>query len=240
MGNSRAWFCPLSGREEIVNFYQVPAQRIHILPHPTPAYALAAPANSADLARFDLPADYLFYPAQFWAHKNHINLLLALKQLREKGLRVPLVLTGSDFGNLRFVQEQVSALGLHDQVKILGFVSQEEMIALYRGALGLSYMSFFGPENLPPLEAFALGCPVIAAQVSGADEQMGNAAILVDPADPAAIAAAIRKLHSDKKLRQQLIARGRKRAAKWTVQDFVRGAFEILDSFESVRRTWGD
>ena len=231
-----------AGREEIRAFYQVPEDRIHILPHPTPAFAMQPPQqSSADLlASLDLPKGYLFYPAQFWPHKNHINLLLALRQLRDEGLEVPLVLAGSDFGNQQFVQEQVQELGLEEQVRILGFVSKPELIALYQNALALSYPTLFGPENLPPLEAFALGCPVIASAVSGAAEQMGDAALLVDPLKPDEIAAAIRKLHGDAKLRKDLAARGKQRAAQWTVDDFVLGAFEILDGFEPVRRTWRD
>ena len=95
-------------------------------------------------------------------------------------------------------------------------------------------------ENLPPLEAFALGCPVIAARVSGAEEQMGEAAILVDPVDVDEIAAAIRRVHGDVRLRTQLVDAGKMRAAAWTVQDFVRGAFGIIDQFEAVRRVWRD
>lgn len=230
-----------AGKAEIENFYQVPGERIHILPHPTPAFALQPPNLAQDaLAKFDLPKDYLFYPAQFWPHKNHVNLLLALRQLKDAGLKVPLVLVGSDYGNQEYVEEQVQALGLEDQVRILGFVSKPELIALYQHALALSYLTLFGPENLPPVEAFALGTPVIASAVSGAEEQMGGAALLVDPLKPDEIAAAIRKLQGDAKVRQDLVARGKKRAAQWTVDDFVRSAFKILDDFEPVRRAWRD
>ena len=90
------------------------------------------------------------------------------------------------------------------------------------------------------MEAFALGTPVLASAVSGAEEQMGDAALLVDPLDPAAIAAAIKQLHGDKELRAKLIKRGKTRAAKWTMDDFVKGAFQVLDNFAPLRRTWRD
>jgi len=184
---------------------------------------------------------YLFYPAQFWAHKNHMTLLLALKTLKDKHkLVVPLVFVGSDFGNRPYIEEQIKALGLEEQVQILGFVEQSEMIALYKHALALTYVTFFGPENLPPLEAMALGCPVIASDVIGADEQLGSAAMLVDPASPEDIAASIAKLSGSTKVRSRLVSRGHKRAANWTVGDFVLTAFDILDSFEAIRRVWRD
>lgn len=224
------------GKREVIDFVQVPTDRIHILPHPTPAYAINASSRGKLLAGID--PGYLFYPAQFWAHKNHINLLVALKQLKDEGQAFQLVLAGSDYGNLAHVEKTVSALGLQSQVRILGFVSTEELTALYRQALALTYVSFFGPENLPPLEAFALGCAVIASRVDGAEEQMGDAALLVDPSNPEEIAAAIRRISEDAALRATLIEKGHKRAMKWTADDFVQGVFTILDRFEPIRRNW--
>ena len=228
-----------AGKREVAKFLQIPEERIHILAHPTPAYALDAARRKSPLnAGLGLAPGYLFYPAQFWAHKNHINLLLALKQLRDKGLVIPLVLVGSDFGNQEHVQQTIRDLGLVDQAKILGFVDTQTLIALYQNALALTYLSFFGPENLPPLEAFALGCPVIAARVDGAEEQLADAALLVDPASPSEIAAAIRKIYKDRNLRAKLLVKGHKRATRWTAVDFVQGVFEILDRFEPIRRVW--
>jgi glycosyltransferase involved in cell wall biosynthesis len=228
-----------AGKEEIVHFFQVPGERIHVLRHPTPAFALEASRRKNALdPGLGLSPGFLFYPAQFWAHKNHVNLLLAVKKLKDKGLVIPLVLVGSDFGNQTYVQKTIEELDLEGQVKILGFVGSQTLITLYQNALTLVYPSFFGPENLPPLEAFALGCPVIAANVDGAKQQFGDAALFIDPASPEEIAAAIRKLHKDKKLRAALVAKGSRRAKQWTAQDFVQGVFEVLGSFEPVRRTW--
>ena len=77
-----------AGKAEIEHFYQVPAERVHILPHPTPAYVLDESVGDGDgqevLDKYNLEPGYLFYPAQFWAHKNHTNLLYALKFLRDE------------------------------------------------------------------------------------------------------------------------------------------------------------
>jgi glycosyltransferase involved in cell wall biosynthesis len=97
-------------------------------------------------------------------------------------------------------------------------------------------MSLCGPENLPPLEAFALGCPVVASEIAGAAEQLGEAALLVDPCSPEEIANAIRLLLDDPERVRSLVEKGRRRAARWTGRDFVRGVFKMLDEFEPVRR----
>ena len=186
-----------------------------------------------------LSPGYLFYPAQFWPHKNHVALLQALRILKdEHGIVRPLVLVGSDKGNLDFIRNVAEQLGVAAQMHLPGFVSQQELIALYRNALALTYVSYFGPENLPPLEAFALGCPVVAADVDGAAEQLADAALRISPESPQQIAAAIKKLIDQPALRAALIDRGKKRALRFTGPDFVRGMFGIFDELSAARSCW--
>jgi glycosyltransferase involved in cell wall biosynthesis len=231
-----------AGKAEVVNFYDIPPERVRLIPHPTPAFAFCASRENREevLTRYGIPGGYLFYPAQFWPHKNHVGLLLALNLLREKhGLKLPVVFVGSDTGNINYVRQTAENLGLSSQVHFLGFVPRDDMIGLYRNAFALTYVTFFGPENLPPLEAFALGCPVIASKVSGAQEQLGHAALLVDPRDEEEIAKAIKLLYEDSALRQKLICRGLERAAKWNGEDCVKSVFAIIDEFQAIRRCWG-
>jgi glycosyltransferase involved in cell wall biosynthesis len=167
-----------------------------------------------------------------------VNLLLAAATLkREHQVDLPVVFVGSNKGTEECVREFAAQLQPSIDVAFLGFVPMKDLVALYRGAFALAYVTFFGPENLPPLEAFALGCPVIASDVSGAREQLGDAALFVDPRSPSQIAAAIKSLQ-DESLRRSLIDKGRARAERWTAKDFVRGVFAALDEFEPVRRCW--
>ncbi len=230
-----------AGRMEIERFYQVTSNRIKILPHPTPAFTLNAKPSDVDsvLKKYGLSRNYLFYPAQFWSHKNHVNLLLAAAALkRDQQIDLPVVFVGSNKGNEEYVRTFASQLQPAIQTAFLGFVPLEDLVALYRGAFALSYVTFFGPENLPTLEAFALGCPVVASDVSGAREQLGDAALFVDPRNPSEIANTIKQLYDDQSLRRTLIDRGRARAERWTAKDFVRGVFSAFDEFEPVRRCW--
>ena len=231
-----------AGKAEIERFYQIPSERIKLLPHPTPGYALAAHPNDDRhiLQKYSISENYIFYPAQFMAHKNHAGLLLALRLLRDQhNLELHLALAGSDRGNQSDIRQMVKYLDLVAQVHFLGFVTADDLIGLYRKAFCLAYVTFCGPENLPPLEAFALSCPVVASRVAGAQEQLGDAALLVDPKKPEEIAQAIKSLWKDAALRQILIHRGLERATKFTGEDFVKGVFAILDEFEPIRRSWG-
>jgi glycosyltransferase involved in cell wall biosynthesis len=231
-----------AGQEELARYYEIPAERTLLLPHPTPRFALDAARGPVDAdapRRFGLETPYLLYPAQFWPHKNHVNLLRALAVLRDRdGLRFGLALVGSDKGNRALVEAETARLGLGGAVRMLGFVGRRDLVALYRHAFALAYASWCGPENLPPLEAFALGCPVVATRVPGADEQLGDAAVLVDPGDPQSIADGVKALVADPAGREQLVARGRARAERWTAADYVRGVLGFLDRFEPVLRSW--
>ena len=177
-----------TGQEEISFFYSIPKDRIKVLPLPTPGYCLEnSQKKTRDyLDKSGISGDYLLYPAQFWSHKNHVSAILALEILhKEYNLPLSLVFVGSDSGNLSYVKKVASDQSCSEYIHFPGFVSQENLIALYQNASALVFPTFFGPDNLPPLEAFALGCPVIASRVSGAEEQLGDAALLVDPKNPA-------------------------------------------------------
>jgi len=227
-------------KEEIELFYRIPPERIYIIPQMTPGFALRAGKFDMDIkTKYGLPDKYLFYPAQFWPHKNHFNLLTAIKELQDKyNIFFPLVLVGSDRGNLAYINEVVQKIELEQYVHILGFVPQDDLIELYRNAFAMTYVSLFGPENLPPLEAFALGCPVIAMNVPGIKQQLGDAALYAEPGDTSSIAQQIKLLYDNSDLYEELRKKGEMRAKRWTSDDFVRSVFRILDEFQYYRRCW--
>lgn len=230
-----------AGMNQLETLFRIQPDRMLRLPHPTPQFALEAgarPPASAELLRpLGVRPPYLFYPAQYWPHKNHATLLQTLRELGEAWGGLQVVCVGADKGSLAHVRATAIQLGLASRVHHLGFVSVSALIALYQHAHALVYLSLFGPENLPPLEAFALGCPVIASDIPGAREQLGEAAILVPPTDANVVAAAVRSL-ADDEVRQRLVDAGRKRAAGRTAESYVRGVVSFLDEFEVLLRCW--
>jgi glycosyltransferase involved in cell wall biosynthesis len=229
------------GKEEIIRFYGVYPGNVRVVPLPVPKFVTGAlPSDTIDIrTKYRLPETYLIYPAQFWPHKNHVNLLLALEILKmRRSLSIALVLTGSDQGNRYYIEEFIRQKGLINQVYILGIVPQKDLIALYLDATALVYPTFFGPDNLPPLEAFALGCPVIASRICGAKEQLGDAALLFDPASPDELASALASLCEEPSLRASLVKRGLQQVSGRSGEDYVRRVCEILTEFEAIRRTW--
>jgi glycosyltransferase involved in cell wall biosynthesis len=229
------------GKSEISLFYNIPEERIKILPHPTPSFALAGLVPDVSIfSKASFEKNYLFYPAQFWAHKNHVTILKALQELNKKGNKLNVIFTGSNKGNLSYIESKIREFSLDKQVDILGFVTREQLVALYQNALALVYPTCFGPENLPPLEAFALGCPVIASSVPGSEEQIGDCALFFHPTDPTQLADKIQFLSSNDNVRNALIQKGLNRARQYTTVHYIKDIVALFDSFEPLREAWGD
>jgi len=230
-----------TSQNEIAFNFQIAPERFRQMPHPTPLIE-HLPSNDEVLEvrqKYRVLNPYLIYPAQFWPHKNHVNLLKSLEILQNKyRYNFDLVLVGADKGNLEYVRSVAENLNLKDTIHFLGFISREDLIALYCGAFALTFVTYFGPENIPPLEAFVCRCPVIASSVAGAAEQLGEAALLVDPSHPEDIALAIAELKTNPILREELISKGELRAKKYTGFDFVGDIFKLFDEFEPVRDNW--
>ncbi len=178
---------------------------------------------------------YIFYPAQFWPHKNHIRLLKALTKLDAS---FNLVLTGYDHGNLSYVKHKVAEMRLTDRVKILGFVKSEELVLLYRNAYALVYPSLFGPDNIPPLEAMAVGCPVLCARMIGMEAQLQGNALFFDALNEDEIVQNLIKLEN-REFTNGMTAKAMKFVEKLNSQNFINDFFKIINEFDLIRETWG-
>jgi glycosyltransferase involved in cell wall biosynthesis len=223
-------------------FRRYGVDRERLLPMPlSPAPFLNekhATGTEVVLAKYQLDVGYYFYPAQFWSHKNHIRILEALLILRQDGFCPIMVFAGGDMGNRKVVEHFITRNDLTGQVKVLGFVPAEDMRGLYIGCRAIVMPTYFGPTNIPPLEAWVIGRPLIYS--SHLREQAGDAAILIDPDDANDLAAAL-KACLDDRLCAELVERGRRRLQEIEVE---RNAAEEellgrLVRFEKRSLCWG-
>jgi glycosyltransferase involved in cell wall biosynthesis len=228
-----------TGRRQIERHYGVHSANVHVIPLPTPSYILNT--ESADLEwpeKMGIKAPFLLYPAQFWPHKNHVNLLHALHLLRERGVRLDLVLTGSDKGNLSYVRNQAEELKLEDSVHFPGFVERSVLVTLYKTCAAMVFPSFFGPDNLPPLESMALGAPVLAADIDGARDQLKDAALYFEPTSPESIAQAIEALVTNKNIADSLRLKGKQLADSRRIEKYVHALNDLFTKLAAIRRCW--
>jgi glycosyltransferase involved in cell wall biosynthesis len=220
------------GSEDVVEAYQASPRSVHAVPYLAPTY-LKSRVKQLDLDRvraaYRLPEQFLFYPASFWPHKNHACLFYALNRIKEEhDVRIHIALTGGYKHEYSRLVDLASQLGIQDQLHFIGYVPDEDMYPLYAEATALVMPTFFGPTNIPILEAWAMNCPVVTSDVRGIREQVGEAGLLVDPKDPQSLAQAIWKLHTKPDLRAELADRGQRRIKHWTPQKLSERLKEVL------------
>lgn len=184
-------------------------------------------ADSKDES-IETPRKYIFYPAQFWKHKNHLNLLKAISLLKNSIKDIHLILVGSEKNNCKEIERYIIENDLQNEVTIFGFVSDANIIYLYKHAVAMVMPSYFGPTNIPPLEAMVLGCPVAVSNKYAMPEQVGKAGLLFNPDSPEEIAECIKKLWTDEKLRDEMKVLGYQRVKRWTEKEFAERLIQVL------------
>jgi glycosyltransferase involved in cell wall biosynthesis len=221
------------GKVQLQESYGVSPEKVFVLPFVAPRYIYDnnGSADAGLVERYSLPPKYFFYPAQFYTHKNHLGLIAALARVREAHADVRLVLVGRKERNgFAEVQQMVRDLGLDDNVLFLGYVPDRDIPGLYRRARALVMPTFFGPTNIPQLEAFAMGCPVATSRIYGIPEQVGDAALLFDPHSVDEIHECMVRLWRDDDLCTTLAERGRRHAREWGPPQFRDRLQEVIDA----------
>jgi glycosyltransferase involved in cell wall biosynthesis len=194
-------------RERAIDLLELDSTRVHVVPH--------AIDHSVFRLGDEEPEPIVLYPARPWPHKNHTRLFEAFASLRETRPQLRLVLTGGGLERLE---------PLPEGVENLGSVPAEHLASLYRRAACLVYPSLYEGFGLPVLEAMACGCPVAASNAGAIPEVAGDAAVLFDPLDVDAIAAAMLEVDGH---REELRERGLARAARYTWDESARGHDEV-------------
>jgi glycosyltransferase involved in cell wall biosynthesis len=221
------------GKEQLIESYGPFSAEPFILPYIPPDYvydeSLLEPDPGVDDVLASLPEKFLFYPAQFWEHKNHIRLIDAVMQLAETYPDIHLALAGSPKNHYDAVISHIESTGAGGRVTLLGYVSDAAKLELYRRARALVMPSFYGPTNIPQLEAFELGCPVATSRIYGIPAQVGDAALLFDPESTDEIRESVEALWRDDALCADLVRRGHERASQWGPAQFSETLWHIVD-----------
>ncbi|MBV8063570.1 MAG: glycosyltransferase family 4 protein [Nevskia sp.] len=192
------------------------------------AYRPDGPDPGPVLKRYGLRPPYFFSVGQWKASKNLPRLVraFAASGLPERGFR--LAIAGRPDPRCQDLPALAAALPCADRVHFPGFIAEEDLPALYRGAYALVFPSLYEGFGLPPLEAMACGTPVISSRAASLPEVVGDAALLCDAAADAELAAAMVRLVGDAGLRRELRARGLARVHQFTRQRTARELLRVL------------
>jgi len=179
--------------------------------------------ETADLSKFKLPKEpYLLAVSSANPNKNFSGVIQAINVLGSKA--PPCVIVGQ-MQQSHFADIKVD----NSKIQHLGYVTDAELIALYKNALVLAYPSYYEGFGIPPLEAMSHGCPVIVSNASALPETVGDAGLYCNPSDAESIAEAIEKICTNNSLRKQLIEAGKERSKSFT---WKNAALDVLSAIE--------
>ena len=202
-----------STRSDLVALAGVPETRISVVPWGIPLDRVDIGSPDAVRATYGLADPFVLYVGTVDRRKDYPTLLAALQRLPDA---VGLVVAGTIITGRTDFLASVRRLGLEPRVKVLGYVPDEHLPALYRAAAVFVYPSFYEGFGLPVLEAMACGAPVVTYRTTSLPEVAGDAARLLDvPVTPEALAHEIRTVMDDPDLRRDLQDRGYEQARRF-------------------------
>jgi glycosyltransferase involved in cell wall biosynthesis len=209
-----------ASKRDILEYFHVPPERIEVIYNGIDERFWTPPPEDAIervRERYQLTDPFILYTGNIKPHKNLERLIDAFHQLRREGLdQVKLLIIGDEISKYATLRRAVHRHKLHKHVRFHGFVPDDTLAVLYRLAAAFVFPSLYEGFGLPPLEAMASGTPVVTSNVSSLPEVVGDAALLIDPHDVDAIAGAIRMVLTDAALRDDLRARGFRRAREFS------------------------
>ena len=155
-------------KNELINYFGCQSDKVEIYPFSTHIEDLWKKIeNNFDLKnnlknlKVNHDQKYFFYPAQFWSHKNHVYIIEAIEKLKKKEkINFKIVFSGNNKGNLNFIKKMIRFKKLDDIFIIFDYLTNEEIITLYKNSLGLIMPTYVARSTLPLYEAFYFKIPV--------------------------------------------------------------------------------
>jgi glycosyltransferase involved in cell wall biosynthesis len=229
-------------KKDIIEFYGTPAEKISVCYQScNPAFGMTVSEAEKKRVReqYGLPEHFFLSVGSIIERKNLLNISKAILMLKDE-MKVPLVVIGEGGKYRQQVKDFIKQNGLEHQVIFLSehpvaknapsFRSAADFPAIYQSAIAMIYPSFFEGFGIPVLEALWSKLPVITSNLSCLPEAGGEGAFYVDPASSEEIAAAMRKIYSDKALASSMIEKGWQHAQNFTPQKHAESVMNVYKS----------
>ena len=176
---------------------------------------------------------YIMFAGTFEPRKNIPALIQAFANIRKRHKDLQLVLAGNEGWGANAVHQAITQSGVATHILRPGYVTDEELVALYRNSKAVCYPSLAEGFGLPALEALACGAPLVSTTGSAIEEFVDNAAMLVSPNDIDALSDALDQVCSDTSLAEKLRKIGPQRAQEFS---WERSASEHIKAYEAAMR----
>jgi len=223
-------------RRDLQRLFELPADKIHVVYNALDArLAQQPPAGEAErtLSRYSVQGPYLLYAGNVAPRKNIPRLIEAFAIVREELREHPqlkhlkLIIIGDELSKHPQLRHAVVKSRTQQDVRFLGFLPPQALSVFYARAAAFVFPSLYEGFGLPPLEAMALGTPVVTSNVSALPEVLGDAAVYVNPENVFDISRGIHQALVDEKLRGQLKQRGLEQVKRFSWENSVRRVLEI-------------
>jgi glycosyltransferase involved in cell wall biosynthesis len=227
-----------STRRDLVQLLDVGLERVMVL-YPG-VEARFRPIRELELLdcvrlRYGLPDYFILGLGTLQPRKNFVGLIEAFSQLlahsHNQNDKLHLVIVGREGWLAEDIPAAIARLGLGEQVRLVGFVQDVDLPALYNLASVFAFPTLYEGFGLPVLEAMACGTPVVAADNSSIPEVVGEAGLLVPTNDLPALVAALNSILGESTLRNRLVAAGRKQACRFA---WARSASQLSEVYQRV------
>jgi len=220
-----------SSKRDILRYVDIPPEKIDVIYNAYDERFGVEPREEEVVRlreRYQLTDEFVLYAGNVKPHKNLERLIEAFNLVRKRGLdHLKLVLIGDEISKYASLRRAVHRHQLHKYVRFIGYLPEETLAVMYRLAGVFVFPSLYEGFGLPPLEAMASGTPVVTSNLSSLPEVAGDAALLVDPYDAAAIADGIHAVLTNERLRASLRRKGLARASEFSWEASVRRVREI-------------
>ena len=225
-----------SSKNDIIKAYKIPADRVSVVYPGIKQVTTLNPhvySMSELKTKYKISDNYILSVGTLQPRKNTARLIEAFAKIRKSkkyaDSDLMLVVVGKKGWLYEDILSAPERFGVTESVKFLDFVSDEDLISLYKNAQCYVFPSLYEGFGLPVLEAMKFDCPVITSNVSSLPEAAGDAALYVDPLDIEDIAKKIQKVLEDKDLRRGLIKKGREQVKKFSWEKSAKETLAILE-----------
>lgn len=222
-------------KEEFSHFYDCPEKKIKIQPLlPNLVFSKETQITSIKnkiISDIDLKKT-IFYPAQFWAHKNHSYLLDAINYMKSKNMEnYFFIFTGRDRGNLSFIKKKIERLGIKNNIKIIEYLEDKEIIHLYKNCLSIILPTFVGSTSLPLYEAFFFKSNIIY-NFEILDNELQDKVIKLNVKDPKSLYEILKQFEENKTFNIEKVNKSKRFIDNLlNEENIIKGFEELFDEY---------
>lgn len=211
-------------KKEIVEVFNLPFEKINVINCSIPSYHKLKEDEIEE--RDDSRERYIVSVSSMDPRKNFIRLVEAFNKIEDKSVKLYII--GMQFK--AFNTPDMAKL-IQDNVILTGYLDDESLQKMYRGALFSVYPSLYEGFGIPPLESMSYGCPVIASDIPALREISGDAAMFVDPLDIADMSLKMDSLICNDELRREFSQKGREQVKKYSWTKSAQQVIELVNQY---------